>query len=439
MDWFNVHVKSNSSNEEQVHRRASKFMQIFYKNAKYSMSEAITDGAATYASLLFLEGIRVILRAQFFFFCDPLTRTSKTVLPVIHVFSFALAVGKLLVEQQSPSFLPHNSMPPMATTAVAHRLSNFAKVWSPETRWALTGWTAFIAENYILSEYRKEIMEYFSIQDDRTYFNIYGICSTAAVGSIGYAYFYKLGKASTANLGMFRIGLAGVLTSAGMVLASQMGPRVQKPVAFNDSGKLELKCPFDFVEHRQLKVDRLVRERTGVVQPGNACPVVAKAGSSSACPVRSGKQQPTTSSSPPLDSTARLPVGTEQITRHPALWSLALVSAGTACLATTVARAVWWMGPTAVAWIGGNHIDSRKRRRRQGVTATTTIASWDPYFSDITSNLPLAVYVTGKVPWSKLDFWKDEKQFKLSNALVATGTALLYVGTMVVLRRRGGR
>ena len=74
------------------------------------------------------------------------------------------------------------------------RLSTLAL---PETsgsalRWAVGGWSFFIAENLILSENRAHIIEALGDDEKETnYHRVYGSLSTAATASILYAYVVK--------------------------------------------------------------------------------------------------------------------------------------------------------------------------------------------------------------------------------------------------------
>lgn len=208
---------------------------------------------------------------------------------------------------------------------------------SPQFRWAVSGWAFFIAENAILSENRTFLIS--ELGDDR-YHLLYGTFSTAAMGSIAYSYYYLTKKAPPAvTKGVTKSISVGSLTSAwasttlGFIMASQALPKMQVPV----SSSLQVRCPFDFTDKRE--------------------------------------------------PDAKL-YGLERITRHPGLWSMAFVFAGNAFLQTSLPLQLWWMGPTAIAWLGGMHSDSRFRRGMGGTL--------DPHYDSVTSNVPFVAMLTGR-------------------------------------------
>ena len=206
---------------------------------------------------------------------------------------------------------------------------------SSQIRWAVGGWMFFIAENAVLSENRTWLME--KMGGSEPYHVVYGTCSTAATASIAYAYYSKL-AAAPAKVAPTSgaLLLSWMCVTMGLVMASQTAPKLQVPVALTEtvspqpsapasatssenlsasnSWKLQVRCPFDFTDKKQQQ---------------NANDSVR---------------------------------GLDRISRHPGLWSFALVAAGNACLAASTPLRLWWMGPTAVAWLGGGHNDSRFRR-----------------------------------------------------------------------------
>jgi len=232
-------------------------------------------------------------------------------------------------------------------------------------RWAAGGWSFFLAENILLSENRTWLIQ--ELGDNR-YHLVYGTLSTIATVSIGYAY-YAIRKASPGIRS--RPSLSGAvvgwtLTSLGLVLASQVGPKLQVPVAVSD-GSLHVKCPFDFSESKTA-----------------------------------------------TESTVR---GLDRISRHPGLWSLGLVGLGQTCLAPSLPARVWWMGPAAVAAFGGAHTDSRFRRGMGG--------SLDPIYESQTSNLPFLAMISGR---QGRDCWQQAwDELKPWNAAIAVGISSLWV------------
>lgn len=262
---------------------------------------------------------------------------------------------------------------------------------SPAVRWAVSGWAFFIVENAILSENRTYLIE---MLGKEPYHAVYGTCSTIAMGSIGYAYKYKLPPVAKTTPRMSALALSWTCLTAGMVMASQSLPKLQIPVALQrttqdstsvvpsqvdqpstpsqpSSWKLQVRCPFDFTDDKSTSVGADVR-------------------------------------------------GLDRISRHPGLWSFAFLGAGMASLQLTLARQLWFLGPAAVAWLGGAHTDSRYRRGLGG--------SMDPAYESVTSNLPLAACLSGKQGSSALPKLFLE-ELKPLNALVAAGAATMFVAS----------
>lgn len=224
---------------------------------------------------------------------------------------------------------------------------------SPLLRWAAGGWAFFILENAVLSENRTYLIQ--QLGDDQ-YHAVYGTFSTIASASIGYAYWtirrqlqaksippsLILWKKS-ARPPLFNLALSWTCLSVGLIMASQVAPKMQIPVSIGSSGggatQFQVRCPFDFSD---------------------------KHNSDDANNVR----------------------GLERITRHPGLWSFGLVGLGQSILAYYVPLRIWWTGPAAVAWLGGWHTDSRFRRGMGGILP--------PHYESKTSNVPFVAMMTGK-------------------------------------------
>ena len=176
-------------------------------------------------------------------------------------------------------------------------------------RWAAGGWTLFVVENAVLSENRTWLID--SMGDDN-YHAFYGTLSTIATVSIGYAY-YKVARKTPPIPPQLRrwkknasppivsgIG-SWMCTSVGLVMASQVAPTFQIPVSFFDGSdkryqmNIQVRCPFDFNDKR-------------------------------------------------LDSNDAFGArGTERISRHPGLWSFALIGMGQSFLAPTIPLQIWWL------------------------------------------------------------------------------------------------
>lgn len=262
---------------------------------------------------------------------------------------------------------------------------------SSSMKWAVGGWSFFIAENLILSENRTFLID--ALGDD-AYHAVYGTLSTIATASIGYAYLYKIPKNappllwSGAAVPMPSRVAAWALLSLGASMVSQALPKLQIPVAYvsggsDDStdvdvktsgatapqpaksvGQWKIQCPFDFTD--------------------------SKAGSSE-------------------DD----PHGLDRISRHPGLWSMSFMCLGQACLLPSLPQKVWWSMPVLVAWIGGAHTDSRYRRNMGGTLS--------PKYDAKTSNVPFLALI-------KNGGWKElGAEVKPINALLATSVATVYV------------
>lgn len=219
-------------------------------------------------------------------------------------------------------------------------------------QWAIGGWLFFVGENLVLSENRTYLIE---VLGDGKYHAIYGTFSTIATIGILYGY-RKLSKnhllqGSAIPLAA-RLG-AGAVIGTGMLLASQVAPKLQIPVTRlnNNADDVEsssvskepagwkVRCPFDFTDHSSSN------------------------GESSVC-------------------------GVERVSRHPGLWALGLVSAGNGLLQPTLPLTLWFMGPALIALIGGSHADSRYRRGMGG-----TLSGLQDYQ---TSNVPFLAMVMGR-------------------------------------------
>mmetsp|Transcript_20796 Transcript_20796/g.51567 ORF Transcript_20796/g.51567 Transcript_20796/m.51567 type:complete len:273 (-) Transcript_20796:152-970(-) len=249
-------------------------------------------------------------------------------------------------------------------------------------RWAAGGWTLFVVENAVLSENRTWLID--SMGDDN-YHAFYGTLSTIATVSIGYAYYKITRKAppippqlrrwkAHASPPIFACIGSWICTSVGLVMASQVAPTFQIPVSLSRGTdgspqmNLQVRCPFDFNDKR-------------------------------------------------LDSNDPfLPRGTERISRHPGLWSFGLMGMGQSFLAPTVPLQIWWLGPALVAWLGGNHTDSRFRRGLGGTL--------NPEYDSQTSNIPFVAMITGRQTnsWGGLG-----KELKPVNTTLAIVTSSLWV------------
>lgn len=273
-----------------------------------------------------------------------------------------------------------------------------AVLTSSQVHWAMSGWIFFLSENIILSENRTALIHY--VGGDEIYHALYGTCSTMAVASILYTYRYKIHRVPiNSNVPWPRVVVSWTCLTTGLAMAVQTLPRLQIPVTLRsvspstlqdipsstpssgiprtgeDSSKwtIQVRCPFDFTSDRH--------------RSANATSDLVAV------------------------------YGIDRISRHPGLWSLALICASTAVLQPTVALQTFWMGPTAVAWIGGTHTDSRYRRHIGGTL--------DPLYDSLTSNVPFLAMITGRQgPDAMRKFVTEE--LKPVNTVLAVAAATLW-------------
>jgi NnrU protein len=215
----------------------------------------------------------------------------------------------------------------VATTPAAAAAVSYLMTRS-QFGWAVGGWTFFIAENALLSENREYIINAISSQG---YYALYGTASTAATISILYGFRTLSNQSRNSSMliprtipSIPRIGLAIVIQSVGLILASQAIPSLQIPIEVSNN-KVQIRCPFDF--HRD-----------------------------------------------------RSNLGLDRVSRHASLWALGLTTLGASLLQPSIPMSIWMMGPTAVALLGGAHADSRFKRGIGG--------HLDAAYERQTSNLP---------------------------------------------------
>ena len=291
--------------------------------------------------------------------------------------------------------------------------------------WAVGGWSFFIAENLFLSENRAFIID--AIGDDN-YHYLYGLISTAACGSIGYAYLYKVRNAAPLSWSIGGTvppamrGASFIFLAVGLGIISQVPPKLQISIIYASEGSAtaqkllaekateiqttgpaavpspatpdgeptlrvwKVRCPFDFTDSKsKISTDKMEYDQTNVQ-------------------------------------------GLDRISRHPGLWSMGLIGLGQACLSPSIPQRAWLSMPILVAVIGGWHTDSRHRR---GIGGTLS-----ERLDKQTSNIPFAAILTGKQDDGDVlqSFAKLFQESKGLNVALGVGAAAL-----IVLRKgRGG-
>ena len=272
----------------------------------------------------------------------------------------------------------------------ARRLSTIAPAALADTsgssgsalRWAVGGWSFFIAENFILSENRGRIIEALGDDERETnYHLLYGSVSTAATASIIYAYAAKARGALPLQWSgptpAWRLAIGFGLQALGLAGMSQSLPRIQMPLRVAATSRdplapaerpsFEIGCPFNF-------------KPVAPEGPG--------------------------------------PHGLSRVSRHPTFWSLACVCLGAAAMVPSLPQAAWLAMPTAVALIGGAHSDSRKRRGMGGTLP--------PELDAVTSNAPFVAMLSGAQGGVLAAFSALVSELKTGNALAGAGMAALW-------------
>eukprot|EP00979_Chaetoceros_neogracilis_P000593 scaffold141_cov238-Chaetoceros_neogracile.AAC.3 len=286
-------------------------------------------------------------------------------------------------------------------------------------KWAAGSWSLFIAENFVLSENRTTII---SKLGDDNYHYAYGLCSTAAVGSIAYGYQYKvknqgpmLWKAGSAVPLPGKI-IAFMCLGLGMGLMSQTAPKFQIPLEYINGESSE-----------KQKIEK--EEASSQAKTLPSTELSAPPSSSSKWKVRCPFDF-TDAKAESLEGGVELH-GMDRVTRHPGLWSFGLAGMGLSYLTPSVPTRVWLFMPIVVALIGGEHTDSR-HRRGMGGTLTKEL-------DEQTSNIPFLALINGKQEQGDgtAAFGKLFDELKGLNGLIALGVAAIFVASKG--RATGGR
>lgn len=266
-------------------------------------------------------------------------------------------------------------------------------------RWAVGGWSFFIAENLILSENRSAIRvalasgdgESPEVEGDSRYHLLYGTLSTLATASIGYAYLRKVRNAAPLQWPIgaappgFRLGLCFGLQALGLAGMASALPKLQIPVARADGNTGDLPA--------------------AVAQPAPSQPARAWA---VRCPFDFAADK---------NKDPTILHGADRVSRHLGLWSFGLTFLGEAAVVASVPQAAWLAMPTLVALIGGAHADSRYARGMGGEPLPADIAAR-------TSNVPFWAMLSGAQGSGAFAALIDEA--KLLNAACAAAVAAIW-------------
>jgi len=250
-------------------------------------------------------------------------------------------------------------------------------------RWALGGWTFFLAENLLLSHHRTEIISLFG-GDEAKYHLLYGSLSTAACASIGYGYVRHARHAPPflwpAHLPAHpvRMMLGFAMQAVGFAGLAQALPELQTPVVGGPDGRaggFVVRCPFNLLDKRGDAADGEVR-------------------------------------------------GAIRVTRHPGFWAFGLSCLGGAATVPSLPQAAWLSMPAVVALIGGAHADYRHRRGLGG--------SLPPETEAVTSLVPFVAMLSGAQGNVAAAFSALFSEIKASNA--AAGVAFAAIRALRLAR-----
>mmetsp|Transcript_24415 Transcript_24415/g.35695 ORF Transcript_24415/g.35695 Transcript_24415/m.35695 type:complete len:307 (+) Transcript_24415:22-942(+) len=278
---------------------------------------------------------------------------------------------------------------------------------TPAMKWAVGGWSFFIAENFILSENRTYLIQ--ELGEDG-YHYLYGSLSSAACGSILYGYVKKVRNAAPHAWSLggripVNMRFASFLCHAvGLGMLSQIGPKLQIPI------------------HASSSMDDEVRMQNNNQIHGPPPPSESNKKWKVRCPFDFADSKTNVNS-----ETANNVAGLDRITRHPALWSFGLVGLGQALLIPSLPQRAWCTMPLFVALIGGWHTDSRHLRGMGGTLSSEMNA--------VTSNVPFLALLSGKQDG---DAGVMESCRRLGTEMKPLN-ALLAVGASAVLVMRKGR
>lgn len=273
---------------------------------------------------------------------------------------------------------------------------------SSQMRWAVGGWSFFIAENLVLSENRQAIIQRLG---DSNYHALYGMISTAAMASVGYGYRYKVRAAPPffPRISMPMRVASFISYSLGLGLASQTMPKFQIPVVHTDRSHYPGDDKLSSIYSERVEAnDALAHDESSKSSWKVRCPF----------DFTDKKME-----QHKINNNDLIPCGVERITRHPGLWSFGLVCLGAAMTTPSVPQAAWLSMPTLVALVGGAHTDSRYRRGLGG--------NLSPEEDLRSSNVPFAAMLSQEFCSGSFSALLDES--KGLNFAAAVGAAAFMV------------
>ena len=325
--------------------------------------------------------------------------------------------------------------------------------FSKPIQWAIGSWSFFILENVVLSENRTYIISQIFHNNDDYYHYLYGLCSTTAVTSIGYAYYKHIKPFSCDKMNeklllwnakqlvrdnavkmlvplQNRILSFGVL-SLGLGLISQTFPKLQIPLEYIGSGiggniddnqqnvsrnnqdgelpssstssttlenkKWKVRCPFDFSDSKSRNQQYQLSSSSSSSSSTNNNTMIHQ------------------------KLTIHDIHGIDRITRHPSLWSFGLSSLSLSFLSPCIPTRIYFAMPLLMSLIGGYHNDSRFRRNIGG--------SINKDYDSLTSNVPFYAWIVGRQGDDRIRLIRDfyDHEVKGLNLVLGIGVAALFV------------
>ncbi|KAI9350703.1 hypothetical protein BDR26DRAFT_851363 [Obelidium mucronatum] len=252
------------------------------------------------------------------------------------------------------------------------------------TKWITLGWTAFIAENLVLSENREALVSAFG---EDNFIRTYAGLSSIACGSIAYGYLvhgHRKGPLvhsfSSTRGGR---GLILGLQALGLIGLSQSLPKLQIPIGLTSTATTAAIIP---------------ASESGL--SSSPPPPAATPKFKILCPIDIAHAK----SSNPNE------LGLNRVTRHPQLFSLGFLALGTALASPFLTCRILCGFPILFALIGGAHQDRRFERS----------GKYTREYLDQTSLIPFVALVTGKQEWEVLN-----KEMKWVNSGVGVVSALV--------------